>query len=48
MRREEETRSGKLSMPAGTQFLIGTMFIQAGVKVHYSVVDNDDTLAAYS
>jgi len=24
------------------------MFVHAGVLVHYSVVDNDDTLAAYA
>ena len=47
-RREQEARSGKRGVPQGTSILLGDMFRDLGVTVHYSIVDNDDTLAAYA
>lgn len=47
-RREDDVRLGTLGMPPGLQYLLGTMYSKAGLKVHYSSVDNDDTLAAYA
>ena len=47
-RREYEARTGKRGVPQGTSILVGDMLRELGVPVHYSVVDNDDTLAAYA
>ena len=35
-------------MPYGLTTLIGDMFANCGVPIHYSEVDNDDTIAAYA
>ena len=47
-RREKEARTGKRGVPQGTSTLLGDMLRELGVTVHYSTVDNDDTLAAYA
>jgi len=48
-RREIEVQKRKRFMPQGLQALIGEMFHEAGVEVHYSVeCDNDDTLAFFA
>lgn len=47
-RREQEARSGRRGVPQGASILLGDMFRRLGVTVHYSMVDNDDTLAAYA
>ncbi|CDW82415.1 UNKNOWN [Stylonychia lemnae] len=47
-RREKEVRDEELNMIPGIQLIIGQLFQKAGYKVHYSEVDNDDTLAAYA
>jgi len=35
-------------MLPGVQYILGTMFQEVGVRVHYSQIDNDDTLASYA
>ena len=35
-------------MVPGIHLILGTMFINNGVRVHYSDIDNDDTLASYA
>jgi len=48
-RREDEVALLKRVMPQGLQTLLGDMFREAGVEVHYSVeFDNDDTLAFFA
>jgi hypothetical protein len=38
-----------LAVPPGLQIIMGEMWTRGGaVRVHYSEVDNDDTLAAYA
>ena len=38
----------KLDVPPGLAVLYGDMFKDLQIKVHYSEVDNDDTIAAYA
>ena len=38
----------KLDVPPGLSILYGEMFKDLNVKVHYSEVDNDDTIAAFA
>lgn len=47
-RREKEARTGKRGVPQGTSTVLGDMLRELDVTVHYSTVDNDDTLAAYA
>ncbi|TNV77606.1 hypothetical protein FGO68_gene2387 [Halteria grandinella] len=47
-RREDDVRTGSLGMPVGLQFILSSLYIENGIKVHHSKVDNDDTLAAYA
>ena len=47
-RREKEARTSKRGVPQGTSTMLGDMLRELGVTVHYSTVDNDDTLAAYA
>ena len=47
-RREDDVRLGRLGMMPGIQWVLGQLFIDEGIKVHYSDIDNDDTLAAYA
>ena len=47
-RREEDVRHGSLGMPPGISKLLGEMFTNCGVRLHFSEIDNDDTLAAYA
>jgi hypothetical protein len=35
-------------MPHGINILIGEYFKAFNVKVHYSTIDNDDTIAAFA
>ena len=48
LRRENEVIEGKKDMPHGLNILIGEFFKKFNVKVHYSKVDNDDTIAAFA
>jgi len=48
-RREREVREGRRNVPQGDLHLIGDMFKDKGVPVHYSLeADNDDTLAFHA
>jgi len=47
-RRAEQVRKCKLDVPPGLAVIYGDMFRALGVKVYYSEVDNDDTIAAYA
>ncbi len=47
-RRVKEVESEQRNIPQGMTDLMGEMYRELGVKVHFSVVDNDDTLAAYA
>ncbi len=48
-RREREVREGRRNVPQGALHLIGDMFKDKGVPVHYSLeADNDDTLAFHA
>ena len=47
-RRAEQVRKCKLDVPPGLAVIYGDMFRENGIKVHYSEVDNDDTIAAYA
>jgi hypothetical protein len=47
-RREVQVRKCKLDVPQGLAIIYGDMFNSLGVRVHFSEVDNDDTLAAYA
>jgi hypothetical protein len=48
-RREREVREGRRNVPQGALHLIGDMFKDNGVPVHYSFeADNDDTLAFHA
>ena len=48
-RRESEVREGRRNVPQGALHLIGDMFKDNGVPVHYSFeADNDDTLAFHA
>lgn len=47
-RREDDIRLGRLGIMPGIQWVLGQLFIDEGIKVHYSDIDNDDTLAAYA
>ena len=41
-------RTCSLGMSPGIQIILGQMYKDLGVRVHYSEIDNDDTLAAYA
>jgi hypothetical protein len=47
-RRAEQVRKCKLDVPPGLAIIYGEMFRDLDVVVHYSEVDNDDTIAAYA
>ena len=47
-RRAEQVRKCKLDVPPGLAVIYGDMFRAVGIKVYYSEVDNDDTIAAYA
>lgn len=47
-RREDDVRLGRLGMLPGINFVLGTLFQEQGIRVFYSEIDNDDTLAAYA
>lgn len=48
IRRELQVRKCKLDVPPGLAIIYGDMWKANKVKVHYSEVDNDDTLAAFA
>mmetsp|Transcript_24241 Transcript_24241/g.47670 ORF Transcript_24241/g.47670 Transcript_24241/m.47670 type:complete len:482 (+) Transcript_24241:63-1508(+) len=47
-RREAEVRTGKKGVVHGMTEIIGDCFRENGVTVHYSVEDNDDTMASHA
>lgn len=47
-RRERELVTGKCIKIANISILVGELFKQGGVRVHYSTIDNDDTIAAFA
>ncbi len=47
-RRAEQVRKCELNVPPGLSVIFGDMFRGIGIKVYYSEVDNDDTIAAYA
>ncbi len=47
-RREQKVKSCKQQVPPCLAVIYGDMLKQLGVPVFYSVVDNDDTMAAYA
>eukprot|EP00347_Sterkiella_histriomuscorum_P001643 403371235 len=47
-RRELQVKTCKMEVPTCLTALIGEMFRNLNVPVHYSVVDNDDTLACFA
>ena len=47
-RREMEVSKGERNMPQAMNVLLGEMFALQGIKVHYSTVDNDDTIVAFA
>ena len=48
--RREANMSGETirNLPYGISEILGEMFRQCDVEVHYSIIDNDDTLAYYA
>ena len=48
LRREQQVRKCKLDVPPTLALIYGDMWKANKVKVHYSEVDNDDTIAAYT
>jgi hypothetical protein len=47
-RREDEIMQCEKKMPHGLNILIGEFFKKFNITVHYSTIDNDDTLAAFA
>lgn len=47
-RREKEVKRGERNVLQGLSILLGDMFSQSGVAVHYSSIDCDDTIASYA
>lgn len=47
-RMEREVEEERKDVPYCFKVIIGDMFKNMDVKVHYSSIDNDDTLAAYA
>ena len=47
-RKERDIEKAHRFVPYCFQTFIGEAFQKAGVEVHYSVEDNDDTLATYA
>jgi hypothetical protein len=47
-RREQEVRTGQRGVMQGTTELLGDCFRENKVPVHYSVTDNDDTIASHA
>ena len=48
MRRVKQVENCELKVPPNLSLLYGDIFKQLQVKVHYSEVDNDDTMAAFA
>ena len=48
MRRSEELTSGKRMIMTNMSLFLGSIFKSYGVKVHFSTVDCDDTIAAFA
>ena len=47
-RRGKDVADGVLKIPTGVNILLGDIFSSLGVKIHYSLVDNDDTIAQFA
>eukprot|EP01118_Nematostelium_gracile_P005395 TRINITY_DN1708_c0_g1_i1.p1 TRINITY_DN1708_c0_g1~~TRINITY_DN1708_c0_g1_i1.p1 ORF type:complete len:366 (-),score=69.87 TRINITY_DN1708_c0_g1_i1:39-1136(-) len=47
-RRETEVTMQRRIIPQGTNVLLGEIFARNGVPVHYSLIDNDDTIASFA
>ena len=47
-RKIKECNFGVKTTPVGLAVILGTIFQQYGIKVHYSAIDNDDTVAAFA
>jgi hypothetical protein len=41
-------RLGTLGIPPGIQLILGDMFMKNEVPVHFSEIDNDDTIASHA
>jgi hypothetical protein len=48
MRRALQVKKAKLDVPNGLATIYGDMWKELGIRVHYSDIDNDDTIAAWA
>ena len=47
-RRTKQMESGHMNVFVKLPVIVGSIFSSLGVEVHYSTIDNDDTLAAFA